>query len=310
MTDVKPADTTPKKEEPKVEFIYARDHGKSMDVIAHESLKEEEELKKKLLDKSQEPEEVKKEETPIEPKKEEPVKEEPKVDVEKIKKEAAAEAAAIAKEEAKKEFQAEINKILEANKDIEEKQKQADELISIFEKEKRLPTDYKEVLSESQRLAEAKYKQLAQADKEKQQAAEKAQKAAEEKAKTDAQLAYEAKVADINQRVVNELKELTDGKFIKDQTESDDLMKFGIDLNTKRAKEGLAPIDSVTKLYFMHYKPTKGAVSTDQPAGADAPVAGNKTAKVATKLDGFVYARDHNKDFRQILAEEMQSEKP
>lgn len=90
-------------------------------------------------------------------------------------------------------------------------------------------------------------------------------------------------------------------------------MKFGIDLNVERAKKGLVPIDSISKIYFMHYKPYLDAnpkKKSEQPAGADAPVSGaTQTPNLPAKTDGYVYKRDHKRSFRQILTEGMNRNK-
>ncbi len=131
-------------------------------------------------------------------------------------------------------------------------------------------------------------------------------------------------MADLNHRVTQELNELYEGKYLRRpstqynadddiQKETDELIKYGIEVNTERNKKGLPPIDSIAKIYFMHYKPFKeaqGKTKTDQPPGADAPIAGaNSPASVESSNQGYVYARDHKKSYRQILEEAFRRNK-
>jgi hypothetical protein len=118
------------------------------------------------------------------------------------------------------------------------------------------------------------------------------------------------------------MEELYSSKFLKRPTapeeinnenttdegakETQEVLKFGVKLNTERAEKGLPPVTSFSKIYFMYYKPYAEAQGkkTDQPAGADAPVSGAKMANVQPDNDkGYVYARDHGKTFRQIAQE-------
>lgn len=322
MSDEKPLE--PKKPDaPKDEFVYARDHGKSLRQISQESAKrvegsKEETIKEKLKEAAKPKEEVKEE-----PKKEEKKIEEPKVNPDEITKKAVDEAKKQAEEVSRRAFKDEMQKILDKDKEVIDKQKDADDLISVWDREKRLPKDYKEVVQETLRISEAKYKQLERERSEKQRVEKDELKKQEDIKKTNEKINYQTRLDEINNKVKSELNELYEMKHLsrppetydeKDETQkkTDDLIKFGIDLNVKRQKENLPPIDSIAKIYFMHYKPFKdaeGAPKTDQPAGADAPISGASSPKTESTTKGYVYARDHGKSYRQILIDNMQRQR-
>jgi hypothetical protein len=252
----------------------------------------------------------------------EPPKED-KVDVEKVKKEAKEEAEKIANEKVeatRKEFQAKIDEILNKDKSLEEKQKESDELVAIWDKEKRLPKDWKEIASEQLRISDAKVEQRLKAQEEARQKAEEERRQQETQAKeTEAKTAAERQEA-FNRQLADEMEEMYSSNFLKRPStpeeinnenttdegakETREVLKFGVKLNTERHEKGLQPVTSFSKIYFMYYKPFIEAQGKkdDQPAGADAPVSGAKMADVQPKSDGgYVYARDHGKSFRQIV---------
>lgn len=296
------------KPEERRRFIYVRDHKRSMrQVVADAHRAAQEDHEKETQETPVEPKEV---ETPEQSKpvetneptqeRKEEQKTEP-VDPVKIAEEAATKAAQKASEDLRAEFQ----KIQDSEKSKLEKQKEQEELLSVWDKEGRLPKDYKEIFNESQRIAEIKarraYEEQRAKDKEEAEAAQKTQEAAQQKAQQD-----EAKYAQqLEERVQRDIVELKEAQLLDDTTEKE-FLQFGIKLNTTRVKEGKPPISDVTKLFFLHYQPQKGktAAPTTQPAGADAPVVGAKVSHT-TELptDRYVYARDHKKSFRQIMQE-------
>lgn len=302
-------------------FIAKRDTGKTLRQIAYESKERVNKAKEEIVKEQDKIPDVKpkveskpKEEKKVE-KKEEKKPEAPVIDVEKIKKEAA--------DEVRKEFEVKTKEIMDKKVSDEQKQKEADELIDIWTKEKRIPKDYKEIVTETHRLAEVKMKQVLRERDEKVKAEADARVKADNDKKTTEQKTYQARVDAINTKVKNEMNELYEGKFLKKppekydegdttQKETDELMKFGIELNTKRAKEGLDPIDSISKIYFMHYKPfteAQGKAKSKQPAGADAPISGARSTEDKGENKGYVYKRDHNKSYRQILQEQLNRQK-
>lgn len=332
--------TETKKPEPiatdttKDEFVYKRDHAKSLRQISRESSERLNKVKDTLLEKSQEDEKSTKDtktneegivdaksETGTEPKigsKMEPKIEAPVVNQEEIAKKAAEEAKIVAAQVAKDSFQNEMQKILDQNKSLEDKQKEADELISIWDKEKRLPTTYKEIVDETLRISEAKYKQLQRQEQEKKVKEETDRKESELKNQTETQRVQQLQIEEINKKVTTDLNDLYENKHLRKppekydpdndiQKETDELIKFGIQLNTERSKRGIAPVDSLAKIYFMYYKPTKDSMpgkTVDQLPGADAPISGAKTpASKELNTKGYVYVRDHQKTYRQILLE-------
>ncbi len=313
------------KDAPKDKFVYARDSRKSLRQIADDV---QEEVKKQ--NKEEKPTEDNKpleENSTTPPEKKDDNKEgvvsppaSPPVDAEKIKEEAIKTAREEAQKAAKQAFEDEMKKIAENNKSLEEKQKDADELISVFEKEGRLPKDYKEVLSEASRIARVTFEQQQKRAQEEAKKAADAKKAEEEKVAGEQKKAEEEKMTAITNKINTDLNDLYEAKVLprppekynesdKNQKETDELLKFGIELNQKRVKEGLPPIDSVAKIYYMHYKPyldAKGKKS-GQPPGADAPVAGaTQGSKTDGAKDKYVYARDHKKSFQQLKDEAIE----
>lgn len=283
---------------------------------------DEERIKETLKQKSEEKpvKEDKDEEKQKEVKEEKPKKEpKPKIDPEEIATKAREEAARVAEETTKKAFEKETQRILDQNKSLEEKQKEQDELISVWDKEERLPKDYKEIVAESLRISEAKYKQLKRQDEETAKKADEERKKSEDFKKSETERIQQARIDEINTKVKTDLDDLYTAKILpkppteydeknEDQKKTDDLMKFGIELNTERAKKGLPPVDSIAKIYFLHYKPKidlEGA-QDNQPAGADAPVSGSATPQAKSDNDRYIYARDHNKSFQQLAMESAQ----
>lgn len=303
-------------------YVYARDHKKSTRQVALETrkrnIKVEEEVKDEDATVDTPPDKERKEEKEPE-KKEESKVEEPKVDPQEIADKAARKAA----EETRKEFQAKIDEILNKDKVIEEKQKEADELVAIWEKEERLPKDWKEIASEQLRISNVKLEQRLKEQEETRKKSEEEQQNKVKQDQEETQKRYEARIEEVQNKALKELEELYENKFLakpadisktdaEDMKETNELITFAIDLNKKRVEQKLEPIDSVSKIYFMHYKPFKDAQpgnKGNQPAGADAPVAGPKVAQAPQETRGYVYARDHNKSYRQLLVEAQQRAK-
>lgn len=280
---------------PKDEFVYARDSVKSMDTI-----------KKEMID---EAETEKKEEPVVEvetPKEEKPPIVEEKAPEEKIDvKEVAREAAEKATEQLKKE----IDEIKGQNLTKKEEKDAIEEAKTRWDKEGRNPKDYNEIVDEAEERAFNRMqkfldeKDVKKAEEEAQKT--KAQKEAEENNKTAIERAQE--------NLSNEIKELEEGGYIPkvtDENNPDDegvvtrkaLFQKGLEINNDRISKGLPPENSIAKVFFMHFK---GA--TTQPAGADAPVSGNKPSAVPkTSEKPYIYARDHAKTLSQIMQEERE----
>lgn len=301
---------------PEDKYVYSRDHKKSVrQIIAEERQPKEEKQDESVVTPPDKEKEEKKESEKEEVRK----VEESKIDPEEITRKAREEAEKVTNEKLeaqRKEFQAKIDEIVNKDKDILERQKEADALVAVWEKENRLPKDWKEIAQETMRINEAKLEQRLKAQEEAQKKADEERKQQEAKTKEDQQKSYQSRIDEINRKVTEELNELYEAKMLKkpadlskieaeDMKETNDLVKFGIELNKKRAEQKLTPIDSISKIYFMHYKPFIEAQGkkSNQPAGADAPVSGAKVTQVTQQPKGYVYARDHNKTFRQILVE-------
>lgn len=246
--------------------------------------------------------------------------EEPKIDVEAAVKKAADAAAAKATEETKKEFQAKIDEILNKDKDMLEKQKEADELISTWDKEKRLPKDYNELITETMRIADAKMEQKMRAEKAK--ADEERQTLEKTKADEDAKAksAQETQLSNYQKQITQDIEELISTKEFKKPTDIEEInnpetkdtaakeiqkvLEFGVKLNTKLVSEGKQPVQSLYKIYYSHYKPVmdKAAPKDEQPAGADAPIAGanNSVAPEKSGKLGIPYEQLHKESFTQM----------
>lgn len=294
-------------------FVYKRDRIKTLRQIG----KETQDRKKKVPEEKPEVKEVK--EVKIEKPKEEPkeIKEEPKVNIDEIASKAAKEAADKVAEETKTAFKEEINKILDKDKDILDKQKEADELIASWDKEKRLPKDYQELISETMRISDVKMEQRLKA-----QQAEEATKRSEleEKEKVNKieldKKQGDEKLAEYNKQIAADLDEIYSIKELprpdkfdevnnpetKDTAaqETQKVLKFGVELNTKLVKEGKEPVTSLSKIYFLHYKPYKAA-NPDKPTevpGADAPIAGAKNTPTG-ESSKISYTQLHNETWAQ-----------
>lgn len=258
-------------------------------------------------------------ESPVKPeeKKETPVveerKEEQKIDTSKVAEEAATKAA----EQATKNFKEELEKIHKSEQSEIDKKKAEDELVSVWDKEKRLPSDYKEIFNESRRIARIEAQREYQTLMAERDRKEQEEQQTKEKERTDVQQRNEQAVLSKTKQVEQEIEELYQAKTLKRPQnitnpddegvkETNDFMQFGIQLNQKRVQDGLPPVDSVTKLYFLHYKPFLATQPTkkEQPAGDRAPIAGARTIpQREVPTDQYVYSRDHGKSFRQLVAD-------
>ena len=242
-------------------------------------------------------------------------------ETEEVAKKAAEEAAKKATEETKKSFQEEITKILDKDKTLQDKQTEADELIASWEKENRLPKDYKELISETMRISDAKFaqreKERVERETKEREEKERVEKETKEKSEQEAKETERQRVEAFNKQISEDLNKLYEGKYLekpedineinnadtKDEKakQTQDLFNFGVELNTKLRDEGKQPVTSLTEIYFMHYKPYLDAKGTSKKevAGADAPVAGgmNNATKTEKKMS---YAQFHNESWAQL----------
>jgi len=269
-------------------------HGRSIRQIAKDiANKKEEPIKNEKLD------EVKEEADKItKTKKEEKQKEREQRDEERLKKISEETATKVA-EETKKAFDDKVKEILNKDTPDIDKQKELDELIPIWEKEERLPTDYKELIAENLRVTEAKWEQKERDKKEREEQETKSRQETErvekEKEQENTKKAEEEKFKNFQQAIVADLNDLYDANLLprpstveeinneattdEKAKETQKLLKFAVELNTKLRAEGKTPISSVAKIYFLHYKPSlEGKPKDDQPAGNDAPISGASNA--------------------------------
>lgn len=250
--------------------------------------------------------------------------EEPKVDVDAVARKAADEAASKVAEATKAEFQAKIDQILNKDKDIQEKQKEADELIASWDKEQRLPKDYKELIDETMRIADAKM-----AHKQRELEAKAKEEKPPEAPKTESPT-EDRQQQDFLKEITADIQDLMDAKVLPKPANFDEInnpattdpaakeiqkvFDFGIKLNSERVKQGLAPIKSFNKIYFIHYKPVmdKVAPKNSQPAGANAPTSPSKAQNTESSAPQPFYQKSedgkyHPKSWAQIKYEALRA---
>jgi len=312
-------------------FVYRRDGGRSMrqivsDVkeksikerrakyLANMEAKEKEEPKETEEEKKGEvvstekvevkqtlPEEGKKEEVPQ------------TSNIEEVARKAAEEAASRVGTETRKAFEEKVAEILDKDKSVLEKQKELDELIPLWEKENRVPKDWKEIAEEQMRISDAKWEQRMKAQPK---------EPVVETKPPDAKAENDKKLADYTNQVFSDIKEINAAKLlptpndineVNNPNTTDEAAKeiqkviaFGIKLNTERVKANLQPVMSFNKIFFLHYLPTQ-KVNPEKPTevpGKNAPIAGVKnTPQVPANIMKYNYARDHNKSIKQIARE-------
>jgi len=257
---------------------------------------------------------------------------EPRIDPSEIAKKAAIaaaeETATKIAAETKESFKQEIQKILDKDKDIQDKQKEADELIAAWDKEKRLPKDYNELIAETMRIADAKVAQAQKAAERQRVIDEQAQKETQAKEAQGAKDTQQTKLDDYQKRIAADLEEIYAAGFLKrpvnveeinNPTTTDEgakktqeIFDFGVKLNTERKTKGLPPVDSLNKIFFLHYQPymkAQGKTQSKQVAGADAPVSPSRNQSVtqSNKPQPFYYkgtdGKMHPKSWAQIKYE-------
>lgn len=313
MPTLSNAPITPQKMPPQPkeqkEYVYVRDHVRTLRQIAADKPEVESSDESETVDtpvKSPTSQEV----VPSEERQEKPT-----IDPEKLAQEVADRAA----EATSKSFREEMTKIAESNKTAATKKQEELELTAVWDKEGRLPQDYKEIFNEAERISQIRATKAFESHMAERDKVEADKRAATAQAQATHQEQQDQRQKDMETRIGAELDELRAGKFLPTIVKADDvndpgfkaqsdLVEFGIKLNKERITQGKPPIDSVAKLYFMYYKPTKGTKSTvAQPAGRDAPVAGASTSPVTSEPSDkpYIYARDHKKSYRQLLYEKL-----
>ncbi len=312
-------------------FVYKRDSIKTIRQIAKESQARQrkqylEDLEKKEAEENKEPEEPKEkpDEQPKEPPKEEPKAPEtpqPETVTKDEAKKLAEDAVTKATEETRKEFQAKIDEILNKDKTLQEKQKETDELIAAWDKEERLPKDYKEVIDETMRIADAKMERRLKEIEDQKLAREREEQETKKKAEDDAKAMEQKKFDDYNKQIATDLDEIItaghlprpkDINEINNENTQDEaakeiqkVFKFGIDLNTKLKSEGKPPVTSLSKIYFLHYKPFVDAQPNNkgnEVPGGDAPVAGAEKNAPETPTTKVNYQQLHNETWAQTMS--------
>lgn len=226
--------------------------------------------------------ETQEKETPPEESKEEPKAEQPPLDREKIK------------EELKAEVSQEVSDSIV--KSLKGEREEKDVPQTPWEKENRTPT-WKEALEYAGEQAE---KRLEEKQTAKQQA--------EEAQRTQALTAAEDNKQKWNSYWDMQIDELTaSGKLpkVEKKDASDTGMKARQELfaqmvkvNTERVAEGKPQITSLKEIYYEHYTPV-----TQQPAGANAPVAGKVRSGSGSQTSDRYTSADRKKSFTQLLKE-------
>lgn len=289
-------------EAPKDEFVYVRDSAKSMDTIKKELIDEatkEDEVEKKEEETPTPPEEPKTPEPEVKPEE----KEEPKEDVSKIAREAA--------EKATEDLKREIDEIKGQNLTKKQEEEAIEEAKTRWTKEGRNPKDYDEIVVEAEERAFNRMQKFIE-ERERKKEEELANKTKQEQeAQQQAEEQHKTVLEQTQASLARELQELEEGGYIPKVSDPNDendegnrvrkaLFIKGVEVNNERIKKGLPPENSIAKVFFMHFKGV-----SNQPAGADAPISGNKPTAVPKESEKpYIYARDHNKTFSQIMAEE------
>jgi hypothetical protein len=304
---IKPEEKTPEvkpEETPKDGYDYAKDHNKDIRTIAKETLTEEGarpgadatvDKPNETPEAPQPPKAPEKPEEPVNPLDEakkylEQQREQERVELERKAKEYAKEEITRTKEEETREL------------------KEQEELKPIWEREGRAPKDYTEIAAENRRIVKLEWKREQRAEQE---AEKKAQKLKEETQQKEQKEQLDSVYSGIGQ----EMEELYQGGYIPKPVKPGDpndegekvkkaLFEFGIKYNQERVAKGQPPEPSIAKIYFMHAEKIKESLKPKEVAGGDAPVSGAKPAVVKQEPEGYNYARDHKKSFRQLAMEE------
>ena len=305
--------------QPEVTKYNEEIHTRSLRQIAADAAKPKEEVKE------EKPELEVKAEVVAEKRKDDKVKEREetrKKETEDLIKKTAEETAAKVKEDTTKEFEAKIAEILNKDKSMEDKQKEADELVASYVKENRQPKNWQETVDEQARIMEKRQEIRERERAETQAKTEAESKIQQEKETKDreemAKKSDEERRQAFTNQITKDIDELCETKFMARPTDFNEinnletkdanakeiqkLLQFGVELNTTRVKEGKEPVSSLSKIYFMHYKPTLDAKpKNDQPAGADAPIAGgNNTPSNESKQ--ITYEQLHKESFAQLAS--------
>ncbi len=286
-------------DEPKID--YKRDiQGKSFAQIADETVKQvqkdiakdtaketeekpKEEAKEPKGSETKEPEE--KQPTPPEPKRETPDT------TETIQQTAKATA-----EEVSKTFKDALVDIETSRATEAQKQSAREELEAKWSKEGRNPQDYNEIYTEAKTHAVEEAKQwFTEQEAKKEKAAEEAKKA-EDARQADIKKQQDDYRLSVEKIVEDEFNELVRDGVVK-EGDKDALFKKGLEINEQRAKEGKPYILSVARIYYNYYK---DKAEVKQPAGADAPIAGNNTAGSPAESEKIDMREIRNNSFAQI----------
>lgn len=202
--------------------------------------------------------------------------------------------AQIAKDKAEKTAKEIIDRTLKERQDeIELEAKRKDELIPLWEKEGREPKDYNEIAKENRRITKLELKIEAEQEKKTQEVEQAKQTQQQSKQNEDSLLLTQ-------NQIQRDMEELYEGNFIPRPKSGDandpgmkmqdELFKLGIKINEERKAKGQPTEPSIAKIFFMH---GKDLTKVEQPAGADAPIAGARPANPEKESEGYVYAKDH-----------------
>lgn len=279
---------TPKVEPKEQGYDYKTDHNRPIEAIIKEPVIEPPKKEEKTEEKPPEPTLT---ENPLDEAKKY-LEEQRKLDAETAKTEAEKTAKEITE-----------RTIKEQHDQTELDAKRKDELIPAWEKEGREPKDYNEIAKENRRITKLELK-IELEEEAKQKKADEAKLSLEQSKQNEDNLLL------TQNQIQRDMEELYEGNFIPRPKSGDpndpgmkmqdELFKLGIKVNEDLKKAGKPTEPSIAKIFFLYGKDLQ---KVEQPAGADAPIAGARPANPEKEQEGYSYKRDHNKTYMQILTE-------
>jgi hypothetical protein len=209
-----------------------------------------------------------------------------------------------------KETLAEERSLLQKERDDKKREEDSHKpYVYKWEAENRTPKDYKEIAEEARQAALIEAKQMMEEREE--------AKARDQRESDERRMAQEKIVRDqeektkevLNKRVedqLNELYKLDKLPKIKDEKNNNDegviarndFFKFGAEFNSKRLAQGLDPLFPLELAHYYHPK-------SNQPAGADAPIMGNKAPASDNNDSEINYPDIHRLSFRELAAKAL-----
>ncbi len=232
------------------------------------------------------------------------------VDPVKIAQDAADKAA----EKARADFAADLKKIEESKATEAAKEEKREELRAKWTGKDPAtgqvsPRDWDEVVAENRRLALEDFRRELDEREARQIKATEEKSRQEQERQEQIDKINEANLAYVNRRVTEERDRMYDNRVLERPRDPNDpndpavvreraLFSRALAENEKRAAEGKEPITSLADIYYNYFLPEEK--TTKQPAGADAPIAGNAATQNKPPEDRYSYVQDHRKSMREI----------